>query len=388
MGGNGNGTYNALGWLTQRIDVVSDTEFYRYSRDGELRRSTNRRSQTIEYIYDVLHRPTSKSGTNTATETYAYPSDTVLVATSPVAVDTLLSNRNGQLLRVGRHYVWDMQLGSLVNIGLGSAATSIQHDRDAMLSGIVFPGGDAVSRTSNSVHTTADLTTTAPYSATVNRSAGIDAANRIQRQITSTTAGHQYTYDGLGRLRSDSNVVSSGGTPCDPHNPPSDSGDPCTWGPAWLVQGGVSFSYDSAGNRRDLGGSYAWGNRIRAFDGCSYATDSLGDGNVTRRICGTDTVTFTWTAENRLASLTSAGQTTTFDYNAAGQLVRMSKPGHVRQFLWERDNLLPDRRVLLLSRYGQSTRDASGEHQVLRPQRHCGERDCADRLGAESRALV
>ena len=66
------------------------------------------------------------------------------------------------------------------------------------------------------------------------------------------------------------------------------------------------------------------------------------DGNVTSRTCGSQTVTFTWTAENRLGSLTALSQTTTFDYNAGGRLIRMSKPGLVRHFVWERDNLLAE----------------------------------------------
>jgi len=107
------------------------------------------------------------------------------------------------------------------------------------------------------------------------------------------------------------------------------------------VAAGTTLRYDSAGNRRDPGGSYTLGNRITGFNGCTYVTDPL-DGNVTSRTCGGQTVTFTWTAENRLASLMVNGQTTTFDYNAAGRLVKKTTGGVARHFLWERDNLLAE----------------------------------------------
>ena len=368
-------THNGLGWLTRQTDPVSHDDVYEYSRDGELRRWTNRRGQSIDYGYDVLHRRTSKSGTNTATESWAYPNDTVVVATSPVSVDTVLANRYSQVLRVtsvmggqayvrrytygagvrldsvipsgggitfqARKYIWNVGRGWLNEIKLGAAPTTvIAQSVEGMPQGMTLPGGDAVSYSTNSLHETATISTTAAYSATVNRSSGYDPANRLQRHITSPTMGHQYYYDALGRLIADSSLQSDGTPLCDPHNPPNENGDPCTFDPGWTLHGGPTFSYDSAGNRRDLGGDYSWGNRITAFNGCTYASDF--DGNVTSRTCGAQVVTFAWTAENRLASTTVNGQTTTLDYNAAGRLVRKSKAGSVRYFLWDRDNLLAE----------------------------------------------
>jgi YD repeat-containing protein len=82
-----------------------------------------------------------------------------------------------------------------------------------------------------------------------------------------------------------------------------------------------TYSYDQVGNRTDLSGSYLNGNRITAFNGCSYATDT--DGNVTSRSCGGQGTTFTWSAENRLTSYSvSDGPTVTMDYDAGGRLSR------------------------------------------------------------------
>src|SRR5438067_9860795 len=72
------------------------------------------------------------------------------------------------------------------------------------------------------------------------------------------------------------------------------NGNSCVTRGGWQATGATRFSYDSAGNRRNNGGSYLTANRITAFAGCSYVTDN--DGNVTSRTCGTQTVTFTWSA--------------------------------------------------------------------------------------------
>jgi len=371
-------SYNGVGWLTQRTDPALHSVSYQYSRDGELRRWTNRRGQSIDYVYDSMHRRTSKSGTNTATETWTYLNDTVLVAISPVATDTILANRHGQLLRVStvmasqnyvrrytytasgaldsvvpsgagisfiaRHYLWNLRRGTLTGIKLGASpdSTSVAYNADGLAASTTLPGGYVVSRTYDAVHATAGIGTTAPYASTVNRSGGYDAANRIRRQIVSPTSGYQYSYDGLGRLSAESLLINNAGPPCDPlHTPPDDNGDPCSFAPNWVVSGGTTFFYDSAGNRRDLGGTYTLGNRITAFNGCSYVTDSL-DGNVLSRSCGGQTVTFSWTAENRLSSIVANGQTTTFDYNASGRLVKKTTAGVRRYFLWDADNLLAE----------------------------------------------
>lgn len=367
-------TYNALGWLTQRTDPLSRTDQYEYSRDGEVRRWTNRRSQAITYTYDALHRRTGKSGTNTATESWNYPSDTVVVAVSSVATDSLLINRHGQLLRAAtlmagqhyvrrytytsagaldsvipagggivfqaRQYVWNLGRGTLTNIKLGAtpAVTGLSYTPDGLTAATTLPGGEQITMGYTNTHATAEKTTTASYSGSVNRAAGLDIANRVQRHVVTATYGHQFSYDSLGRLLGDSTIMRE--TPCSWGPPFQENGSNCAWHPSWAVTSGVAFSYDSAGNRRDLSGSYGPGNRITSFNGCSYATDF--DGNVTSRTCGSENVSFAWTADNRLDTLKVGGQVTTFAYNALGRLAKKATGILVRHFLWERDNVLAE----------------------------------------------
>ncbi|MGH8223512.1 MAG: RHS repeat domain-containing protein [Woeseiaceae bacterium] len=379
-------TYNAVGWLTVRTDPLSKADQYKYSRDGELRRWTNRRGQTIDYAFDALHRPTSKSGAvNTTTETWAYPSDTVIVATSPVAVDTVVANRHGQLLHLStvmasqhykrrytyttagaldsviptgagiafqtRNYIWNMRRGILSEIKLDTASTTISSYKDRLPHIRTLLGGDQVTQNYTPGHGEANITTTEAYGSATNRYLSVDVTGRIDMQVDgSGIRARKYNYDGLGRLRADSLFawITDGDptNPCagDPTARVTEGGDSCTEDNAngsWeTMNDGVMFSYDSAGNRRDKGGQYTTGNRITNFDSCSYQTDD--DGNVVQRVCGSETVTFAWSAENRLSSVTVNGQTTSFDYNVGGRLVRKTTGSVVRHLLWEGDNPLAE----------------------------------------------
>jgi len=67
-------TYNSLSQTTQTANPESGTVNYTsYDADGNLLTRTDARSVTTTYSYDALHRPTSKSYTDsTATATYTY----------------------------------------------------------------------------------------------------------------------------------------------------------------------------------------------------------------------------------------------------------------------------------------------------------------------------
>jgi RHS repeat-associated protein len=127
-----------------------------------------------------------------------------------------------------------------------------------------------------------------------------------------------------------------------------ENGNLCTYGDPtagyWRADSGHVFAYDAVGNRLDQGGSYAVGNRIRQLAGCTFATDSLGDGNVLSRTCGTQTVRFHWSAESRLKAMqVVAGDSVDFRYDASGRLVRKDVNGAAQAyFLWQGDNLLAE----------------------------------------------
>jgi RHS repeat-associated protein len=384
--------YNALGWTTARTDPAGHADTLRYDREGLLRRWKNRRFETIRYSYDAGHRSTGTGGTNTDSTTWTYSTDgRVVGASSPWAVDTAFLDSagiqdslrtrfggqaftqrlsytigarldsvtvsGGGITFLSRKYRWNSQSGELDTIRLGGGgSTGLVENRDGRSTNVALPGGDSWARAYTSVHDEATISTTASYAQAVSRYLGFDAAQRIVRQIFGDgLTGQAFGYDALGRLIADTAIAwvdtSSAGNPCTGNPPPDvdENGNLCSEG----TQGGYwsgdaenthLYSYDAVGNRLDQSGSYGTGNRIRQFAGCTYVTDSLGDGNVLSRLCGTETVHFHWSAESRLKAVkVVGGDSVDFRYDAIGRLVRKDVNGAVQTwFLWQGDNLLAE----------------------------------------------
>jgi len=391
--------YNALGWTIARTDPANHADSLRYDREGSVRRAKNRRGQAVDFVYDAGHRMTSKSGTNTDAVTWSYPNDTVMVGASPWAVDTQFFSRVGRLDSVRtnlasqiftqrfryttagaldsvqvvgggivfltRKYVWETNAGKLSAIRLGGGgSTTLTANRDGQLTSTTMPGGTQISRSYTPVHDDALISTSAQFAATVNRYVSFDSLGRIARQVDGDgLTGREFTYNTLGRLVRDAAIAWIDTTPQqEPSNPCTEStfydpndpyGHNCTYGQPpeapppsgyWFAYAGTNFDYDAVGNRLDQGGSYGTANRLRQFAGCSYVTDSSGDGNVLSRTCGSEVVRFWWTAESRLAALKVAGaDSLDFRYDASGRLVRKDLNGSIQSyFLWQGDNLLAE----------------------------------------------
>jgi RHS repeat-associated protein len=376
-------THNALGWVTQRTDPAGRSQLYAYSLDGDLKRWTNRRGDSLLYAYDALHRPTSKTGSHSAAESWSYSTDGRSgKSVSPVATDsvflsilgrpdslkTFMAGQTyrrlyhytpaGQLDSVGitgggiaflsRRYVYNAAQGTLTGIKLAGAETDFSLNRDFQPATVTFPGGEQVNQQFYSLHGMAHVSTLASYAGDVAFSVLFDSLGRITRQVDgSGTSGLAYFYNGLGRLVADTNINAPFAPPgCEgtTTNPPpliTDQGDLCVVNGTWQVGAGRAYAYDSVGNRKDQGGTYLTGNRISAFAACTYATDN--DGNVTTRTCGAQTDNFYWSAESRLDSMTVVGKRVGFRYDAAGHLVRKDTTGVIeRYFLWDGGNLLAE----------------------------------------------
>jgi RHS repeat-associated protein len=91
----------------------------------------------------------------------------------------------------------------------------------------------------------------------------------------------------------------------------------------------------------DNSGTYATGNRIQSFAGLAFLHDS--DGNVIRKISGTDTTRYYWSAEGRLDSVRLGSNTARYDYDVGGRLVRRRRTGQATHYLlWHGDQLLAE----------------------------------------------
>jgi len=377
--------YNALGWLTLRTDPTSRADSLRvdslkYSRDGDLMRWVNRRRQTISYTYDAIHRATSKSGDNTDTDRWTY-STTGLVdsAIDPVSKEVDFQNVRGQpdsvktilvdstywrryyydslgqldSLKVSgggiafgspRTFAYDSKTHQVVTNGFGGSMRDVSYTSGLKPSSSTFTLGDTLGWQWDGHGELAEITSGASYSSVVTNMLTYDAAGRLTIKVDdSLTAGDEYYYDNLGRLRADSVINAPSPPPgCTPPQIIGDNGVNCLSGATWTVGPGQAFTYDSAGNRTDQGGTYGTGNRITGFAGCTYVTaDSAGD--VTSRTCNGQTATFKWTAESRLDTVIVGGETIGYRYDAAGRLIRKDVSGSpVSYFLWDGGDLVAE----------------------------------------------
>lgn len=330
----------------------------------------------------MLHRLTSRTGSATATWSYT-PNSPVVTATQPgVATvttypsllgppDSVKTVLNGytywQRYRytsagldsvfftgsqdashlTARRYLYNANSGVLELIRLAGSATGLGYDATLANTSVDLPGSATVTRTLGSFHAPLTSTTEAATNEELERWIGFNRLGQIDRQLRWVgKIGRWFSYDSLGQLRAarNRNRTPEAGLPqgC----PDFDYGmsGSCTPNVDYVTLDSVAYTYDAVGNRTDQGGSYATGNRIAAFAGCTYQTDAAG--NVVSRKGTSPCVqmdTLLWTAEGWLDSLEMGSTGIKFLYDADGRLTVKRVSGTVVSwFLWDGPNLLAE----------------------------------------------
>jgi RHS repeat-associated protein len=376
--------YNDAGWLIKQVDPAGGKDTLQYDVNGDLRRRTNRRGQSIDFAYDKIHRVTSQTGSNVLT--WTYPSnDTMLVAVSPAATDTVwthlwsdssqvktktvLNSQGfvrdhyftgagrldsvrvtgpGGITFTNRDYAYNPVKGYLERIKLNGSETMIYRDANFNPTTISMPGGVTLGTQQGSVGAVKD-TTEAVNNSYFEQWIGINGLGQIDRVVQNVTRhGRWFEYDALGQLQKGRNMMRNpefgipGGCPTNDFGMATTI---CTPSDEYVPLDSTMYSYDAVGNRTDNGGTYATGNRMTAFGSCAYTTDA--DGNVTSRSGGScaGAASFFWTAEGQLDSVqvTGTGTGIKYRYDGFGRLVQKRVNGTSSSyFLWDGDNLLAE----------------------------------------------
>ncbi len=370
-------------------DTAQRFTSYRYNRDGMLTSWTNRRGQRVDLTYDALHRPLLKRGVNTSSDSIFYSSDRrVLVGANSVSRDSIFvapsswvdsvvtrfasgkrfryfygHNSNLMLDSIGissttnivfpmQHLSYDTKLLALDTLRFGTDTVSVSYNNALRTQTVRWGAG-----LSETLFYTTDgqvfqsFFSTPVIDSAIWRAYSRDSAGRIASMTTMdrdslllggvwhhyTFAQHDFSYDGLARLSSDSTLF---GTSCTQDS----TGERCAsqvgpllslaYDPASNVQ--VRDSASSQGAKVDSA-SYAIGNRLMAAGwlGLSYQSDS--DGNIRRKYGATTDIRYGWSADNRLVGDTVAatGATIGYAYNAFGMLARRDRGGVPdRYYLW------------------------------------------------------
>jgi RHS repeat-associated protein len=372
-------TRNALGWVVAQTDPGGRSDSVQYDRDGLVRRSRNRRGQVDTLTYDALHRLTRRSGTANDSARYDYSTDgRRLYSWSAAASDTtflsaqqrvdsvriwlavpgssarlyrlthtytgdgrpLTTSVLGTYTGLARAYGWRANVGVLDSLKFGSTWTRFTYNPDLQATVTRFSVSDSISHRFVEPHRSAVL-----RSPGLNQDYSYDQRGRITVAGIPGAQWQSYAYDSLGHLsrtRFEQNQTD------------------CTWDPQFGFQctSGTldsthTFRYDPVGNRDTTvtpagttTGTYAAGNRIQTFAGCSYSTDSTG--NVTARTSCADSSRFWWSPGGRLDSLKVGARRLRFAYDAAGRLVRRDSASYTAAFqvqsyfLWDGDNLVAE----------------------------------------------
>lgn len=379
-------TTNALGWVIQHTDPAGTSASYRYNLDGLLTSITNRRGQVITQQYDSLNRLVSKTGTAVVADSFAYdvngfksvgwnaiardsiftaPSGwtdsvvTHLIATGqrirryyrPTAflqLDSMNVLGPSSIAFVARKFYWDSTTGKVDSIRLNGKRIKINYDSALAIDSVTYPTSPS------KVLTYTYTAQMKPLSygfgpSSILRAYGYDIQGRFSEEDESGGAHavvRALSYDSASEItKFNYDTIFSGsctttdsirGRECSTYAPP-----------AALAR----FTYDSAGNlvtevdssasgKTTSSGSYT-DDRLTGFGSPTYTYDN--DGNRTRRIVGTDTTYYKWTADGALDTVVAGSVKLLYDYGPFGELVRRSRNGAaVRYFVWDGSQLLAE----------------------------------------------
>lgn len=367
---------NALGWVTTRFDpadTLSRYDSYAYDSTGRLHSWTNRRGQQINYTYDVLGRLTSKSGTNTSTDSLAYSSDgRIAVMWNSVQRDSVLSDSTGWVKSVithvsgqrfqvdyrpnsiqridsvlisgsgitfaARHYGWNTAIGTLDTISVNSAITTFARNKDLLPRQTHWP---SLTRTDDwtAIHSVSQSAFSVPgVDSLLSRRYSYNSRFGMQDYITEQGSNYrtqQRTYDGMRRLA---------GLGDDVYAPASCGSDPAS-GYLCPTSTQSTLTFDAVGNRTDaVDATYMAGNRMTQFNGYTYSYDLDGNDTSKVNVATNDRKSYEWSAEGLLNRVLVNGvEKVRFEYNAGGQLVHRYTNGTLdRTYLWAGGQLLAE----------------------------------------------
>jgi RHS repeat-associated protein len=330
-------TYSNMDRVTTRTDPLTRQETYSYDNNGNPTTVTDRKSQATTLAYDPLDRLTSRTYADSSTIAYTYDAANRLtqVVDSIAGTITLGHDDLDRLLSEATpngtvEYTYD-DLGRRLTMDVpGQAQISYAWD-DANRLLTITQGSNVV---------------TFDY----------DNANRRTKLTYPSGTSTEYAYDNGSRLTG------------------------LTYKHGGSTLGAVTYTYDLASQRTQVGGSWARTNRPNALASATYNAGNqqtaFGGQTLTYdlngNLTGDGTNTYTWNARNQLASL-SGPVPGSFVYDAFGRRQRKTIDGTITDFVY--DGLNPVREAVgagtvdLLTGLGiddyLTRTDSSGTRQLL-----------------------
>jgi RHS repeat-associated protein len=387
-------TVDARGAITRQSDPRGGVSLRTYDAGGNMLSATDRRGRVVTYTYDRLNRVTSRTADGAATA-FQYDSNGLWESVSNgESVDTVYRASNGRVVSEvsvrdagakkyaieskflsdesaerysasavgpwGRSSAlgvsYDPAYGQPTSIAVGSSVGGMHYTAALLPDTLTLPqtdgpmavtytyGGD---QTWNGVSYAGGGAQTAfgrSYSTDViGRPDTIQAGDANVTTLASDGRRRILEFDSLGRVRSYADthfyLTRSGTLVCPNPKDRTSCYFPNVYHATPTAQ--QVYTYDVAGNRTDSGAVVEPGNRLTSFNGFSLTYDE--DGNLIRKEKpGVTVETFDWNALGELVSVTRDGQVTTFGYDGWGRRVRKTGPAGQTRYLWDGQNVFAD----------------------------------------------
>ena len=340
--GNSTGiNYNAFNQAVRIVDARGGATLLAYDPNGNLQTVTDARNGVTQYTYDSMDRLETTTDPLLKQSRYTYD-----LAGNPIE----FSDRKGQIT----HYEYDGIRRLTKETFADGSSTTYTYDAgnrlmqvtDALTGTITF-GYDGLDRLTSETNPRGSLTYT------------YDTANRRQ---TMTVAGQPtviYGYDNADRLTSitqGSQVVTIGYDDANRrtsltlpnsivvaygYNSASQLTS-LTYTLGQTTLGNLTYTYDAAGRRTEMGGTWARtnlpgtvtsatynaGNQLTTWNGTTLTYDFNGN------LASQGTRTFDWDARNRMAAIGGVG-TATFVYDGLGRRITRVVDGFTTDFLYD-----------------------------------------------------
>lgn len=283
-------TYDALGRVATRKDALLNVERYIYDQSGNVFQFVDRRGLVSTYHYDGLNRLVQAAYADGATTTYTYDAGNRL----RTAVDSV------------------------------SGTITLNYDALDRLTSEVTPRG-TVSYTYDNADRRATMTVLGQPTVTYT----YDDADRIT-QITQGTLTATLTYDDADRRTS---ATLPNGVTVEYGYDAASRLSALTYRHGQTVLGTLTYAYDSAGRRIEMGGtlarvdlpqpvtsaSYNGANQLTQWNGVTLTYDQNGN------LLTEGTRTYSWDARNRMSAI-GGGTPAAFSYDAVGRRTEKATP--------------------------------------------------------------
>jgi RHS repeat-associated protein len=355
---NGNATsmsYDTLGRKTGMSDPDMGSWSYSYNINGTLSSQTDAKGQIISFGYDNLDRLTSKTMPGGWASYYAY--DDTTAPNKGIGHRTSMSTALNGAWQTYERWEFDAR-GRTTLAGQAIAGASQAQDliytydsADRLITTMYYEAGETVTTTYDaawnpySMCGTSCYITSATYTTLSQPASRVDGSgitdslvyNDLQGRLTHTTVGtgnRDYIYDAVGNIKTivDNIWGQTQNFSYDARDRPTHAWTTGSAGYPGMAYD-ISTTYDAIGNllsKTDVG-SYSYGangngrgagpHQARTVGNQSYNYDA--NGNLTSG----GGRSYTWTADNLPATVTNAGVTESYTYDADGERVVRSAGG-------------------------------------------------------------